>query len=66
MSQKFRVGFVGAGYVSNHHIRAVKDLDFTEVVGICDSDAAKAKLTAEKTRIADTRAWRRCGPRSRT
>lgn len=51
MSEKLRVGIVGAGYVSNHHIRAVKDLDFTEVVGICDTDPVKAKATAEKHAI---------------
>lgn len=48
MSQKFRVGIVGAGYVSNHHVRAVKDLDFTEVVGICDTDRSKAEQVAAK------------------
>ncbi len=41
---KLRVAIVGAGYVATHHLAALKDLDFVDVVGICDSnhDAAEA------------------------
>lgn len=41
---KLRVAIVGAGYVANHHLAALKRLDFVELVGICDTqrDAAQA------------------------
>jgi 2-alkyl-3-oxoalkanoate reductase len=48
MNQKFRVGLVGAGYVSNHHLRALRDLPFVEIVGICDRDESRAREMAAK------------------
>lgn len=47
-NQTFRVGIVGAGYVSNHHLRALRDLPFVEVVGICDQDEKRARQIAAK------------------
>jgi predicted dehydrogenase/nucleoside-diphosphate-sugar epimerase len=48
MSAKFRTGVVGAGYVASHHLRAMKDLPFVEVVGICDSDRKRAEEMAAR------------------
>ena len=43
-----RAAIVGAGYVSAYHLRALKSLDWVNVVGIADPDLAKAqKLAAE-------------------
>lgn len=38
MNRETRVGVVGAGYVCAHHLRALCDLGFVRVVGICDLD----------------------------
>jgi 2-alkyl-3-oxoalkanoate reductase len=43
-----RVGIVGAGYVSAHHLRALKALPFVEVIGICDQDESRAQAIAVK------------------
>jgi len=44
---KFRVGIIGAGYVSAHHLRALKTVPSVEVVGIADLDLAKAEAVAK-------------------
>jgi predicted dehydrogenase/nucleoside-diphosphate-sugar epimerase len=44
---KFRVGIIGAGYVSAHHIRALKSISSVQVVGIADLDVAKAQAVAK-------------------
>src|SRR5262252_4267711 len=51
MSAKFRVGVVGAGYVANLHLRALKDLPFVEVVGITDLNQERAQQLATRFRI---------------
>jgi predicted dehydrogenase/nucleoside-diphosphate-sugar epimerase len=43
---KFRVGIIGAGYVSAHHLRALKSLPSVEVVGIADLDMERAQAVA--------------------
>ena len=43
---KFRVGVIGAGYVSAHHLRALMSLPSVRVVGIADLDLAKAQAVA--------------------
>ena len=43
---KFRVG-IGAGYVSAHHIRAVKSLSSIQIAGIADLDLARAQAVAQ-------------------
>src|SRR3954469_19938222 len=48
MQQTIRAGVVGTGYVSHHHLRALKDLPFVEIVGVADTDAARAALVAAK------------------
>lgn len=44
---RFRVGIIGAGYVSAHHLRALKSLSSVDVVGIADLDLAKAMAVAK-------------------
>lgn len=48
MSKAIRVGVVGAGYVSTHHLRALRDLPFVQLVGICDFDGARATRMAQQ------------------
>ena len=38
-----RVALVGAGYVATHHLAALKQLDFVDVVGICDPQLPAAQ-----------------------
>ena len=44
---KFKVGIIGAGYVSAHHLRALKSVSSVQVVGIADLDLARAKAAAK-------------------
>lgn len=50
-SRRLRVGIVGAGYVSRHHINALRKLDFVDVVGIVDIDLAAARAVAAQFSI---------------
>src|SRR5690242_20190766 len=52
MKQKFRAGVIGAGYVANHHLRALRDSPFVEVVAVCDRDEVRARQLASKYGIA--------------
>ena len=45
---KRRVGLVGAGYICEDHIAAIRRLPGVELVGITDLDTARAQKTAEK------------------
>jgi predicted dehydrogenase/nucleoside-diphosphate-sugar epimerase len=47
-AKKIRAGLVGAGYVSAYHIRALKALDYVEIVGIADLDRERAQTIAQK------------------
>ncbi|MCG3148436.1 MAG: Inositol 2-dehydrogenase/D-chiro-inositol 3-dehydrogenase [Verrucomicrobiae bacterium] len=40
-----RVGLIGAGYVSQFHIKALQRLPDVEIVGVCDLDLARAQAT---------------------
>ncbi|MEZ5461196.1 NAD-dependent epimerase/dehydratase family protein [Dokdonella sp.] len=60
-----RVAVVGAGYVANHHLAALKRLDFVELVAICDTQREAAEALAARygiglvvTRIDDLAAAR--------
>lgn len=50
--KNYRVGLVGAGYVSEFHIKALKRLPNVRLVGITDIDVARAKATAQSFGIA--------------
>ena len=40
-NRRIRAAIVGAGYVANHHLRAVRGLPFVDLGGIADQDAAQ-------------------------
>jgi len=46
-----RIAIVGAGYVSQHHIAALRALDFVELVAVCDLDLAAARARAQANGI---------------
>ncbi len=46
--KRIRAGVVGAGYVANHHLRALRDLPFLEITGVTDLDPERARLLAAK------------------
>jgi predicted dehydrogenase/nucleoside-diphosphate-sugar epimerase len=45
---RYKAGLVGAGYISEYHIAGLRRLPNVEIVGLCDVDLSRAKLTAEK------------------
>lgn len=45
---RVRVGLVGAGYVSEFHIRALRNIPAAELVGITDAVPDRARLVAER------------------
>jgi predicted dehydrogenase len=47
-----RVGLVGTGYVSQHHLRALKKLDYVEVAALCDSNLDRATKAAQQAGVA--------------
>ena len=49
--RKLRVAVVGAGYVATHHLAALSQLDFVELVGLCDSHRPTADALAARFRI---------------
>src|SRR5690349_19367914 len=49
-----KVGLVGAGYVSTYHARALRSLPYVDIVGIADSDQARAQALAQKFKIPRT------------
>jgi 2-alkyl-3-oxoalkanoate reductase len=48
----YRVGLVGAGYVSEFHIKALQQISNVRIVGITDLDATRAKVIAQRFGIA--------------
>lgn len=48
VSTRLRVAIVGAGYVAQHHLAALKRLDFVDLVGICDTQLDAATALAER------------------
>ncbi|MGB9604569.1 MAG: NAD-dependent epimerase/dehydratase family protein [Bryobacteraceae bacterium] len=49
--KKLRIGLVGAGYVSRHHIEALQRLPFVELVGIADLELDVARKVATRYAI---------------
>ncbi|MEK7702477.1 MAG: NAD-dependent epimerase/dehydratase family protein [Nitrospirota bacterium] len=52
-NRTFKVGLVGAGYISPFHIRALKSLPNVEIVGITDLDLPRAKVLAKQFNLPD-------------
>ena len=48
-TETFRVGLVGAGYVSTYHIRALKSLNHVTIAGIADSNLERAESVAKNS-----------------
>lgn len=46
------MGLVGTGYVSQHHLRALKKLDYVQVAAVCDSNLDRATKAAKEAGIA--------------
>src|SRR5262249_26624225 len=51
-NRKLRAALVGAGYVSEYHVRAIDSLEFVEIVGICDVDALRRERLASRCHCA--------------
>jgi predicted dehydrogenase/nucleoside-diphosphate-sugar epimerase len=49
--KKVRVGIVGAGYVSAHHLRALKTLSDVEIAALADVNGAKAEVVARQFNV---------------
>jgi predicted dehydrogenase/nucleoside-diphosphate-sugar epimerase len=47
-SQPIRVGLVGAGYISEYHVMALRALPGVVLAGICDLDRTRASRIAER------------------
>ena len=55
MSERLRVGIVGAGAITQvAHLPVLKRLKQAEVVAICDPDVPKARALAERFGVPDT------------
>src|SRR4051794_39204873 len=50
-TSRVKVGLVGAGYVSTYHARALRSLPFVDIIGIADTDEARALSVAERFQI---------------
>src|ERR1035441_5167597 len=46
--KKFRVGILGAGFISEFHIRVLKTLPYIDLVAVCDSDAGRAESVGRR------------------
>lgn len=49
--KRFRVGIIGAGYVSAYHLRALKAISDIDVVGIVDPDLQRAQSVADQNDV---------------
>ena len=61
MSSKLGVGFVGAGFITNFHIRSwqgVRDADIVGIVGRTESRAVAAADNCRKYRVGDPKVYR--------
>jgi predicted dehydrogenase len=51
MADKLRVGFAGAGAISQYHLVGWSEMSDAQIVAICDIDEAKARAKAQAFRI---------------
>jgi predicted dehydrogenase len=58
MGKKLRTAVIGAGRMGRHHARVYSEISDVELVGVCDTDDARAKELADKV---GTRALSRAG-----
>ncbi|PYS04481.1 MAG: oxidoreductase, partial [Acidobacteria bacterium] len=50
-STNYRVGLVGAGHISEFHVRALRRLPNVTLVGVTDLDLCRAQALAERFRL---------------
>ncbi|MBE3102083.1 MAG: Gfo/Idh/MocA family oxidoreductase [Firmicutes bacterium] len=50
--EKFKVGIVGCGFISNYHIQGLQSVEDVEVEAVCDFNIDVAKKQAERYRIS--------------
>jgi predicted dehydrogenase/nucleoside-diphosphate-sugar epimerase len=50
--KQLKVGVVGAGYVSKHHIRAIRAIQNVSLIGISDSNFERASKVAKENDVA--------------
>ena len=48
MAKKLRVGVVGAGFISGHHLRGYQNCPNAEVLAVCDIVPSRAEQRAEE------------------
>jgi predicted dehydrogenase len=53
MANRIRVGFAGAGAISQYHLAGWSEMPDAQVVAICDIDEAKARAKAQAFNIPD-------------
>ena len=53
-SFSMKVGIVGSGLISGHHLRAISDYATCEIVGIADRDIARARAQAQRFNVPHT------------
>lgn len=53
-SKRIRVGIVGAGFISDFHIRALKAVPEAELVAVCDVEVTRAQELGRKWGIPNT------------
>ena len=46
--KKWKLGIIGAGLIADFHAKAIQSLENAELIGICGTNAKKAKKLAEK------------------
>src|SRR5690242_15920174 len=49
-----KVGIVGSGLISGHHLRAVSNYANCQIVGIADRELARAQVQAERFKVPHT------------
>ena len=48
---KWKVGILGAGYIADWHLKALRCVPEAQVVAVCDQSLARAQSLAERYRI---------------
>jgi nucleoside-diphosphate-sugar epimerase/predicted dehydrogenase len=52
MQRRLKIGFLGAGYIADWHAKALRTVSGTGLAAICDRDAERAQVLAERYGIS--------------